>query len=332
MADPKSRDIIGMGIADNRAEWHVQGQIGSVWVDGQYTRTRDLELTKLGFEDLLKRLKSDYVDIGMIHFVDSFDDWNNLMTNGFIDYVKDLKAKNTIRHIGLSTHNPKIAKKAVESGFVEVILFSINPAFDMLPASEDINTLFADEYEKALSGIDREREELYKLCEANGVGLTVMKPYGGGRLFNAKASPFGVALTPVQCIHYALTRPGVASILCGYDTKEQIDEAVSYETADDEAKDYASVIANAPMHSYKGQCTYCGHCRPCAVNLDIAMINKYYDLAVMQDKVPATIKEHYLSLDHRASECIGCRLCEERCPFGVKIAERMLKTAELFGE
>ncbi len=332
MADPKSRDIIGMGIADNRAEWHVQGQIGSVWVDGQYTRTREPELVRLGFEDLLKRLKSDYVDIGMIHFVDSFDDWNNLMTNGFIDYVKDLKAKDTIRHIGLSTHNPKIAKKAVESGLIEVILFSINPAFDMLPASEDINTLFADEYEKALSGIDREREELYKLCEANGVGLTVMKPYGGGRLFNAKASPFGVALTPVQCIHYALTRPGVASVLCGYDTKEQINEAVSYETADDEAKDYASVIANAPMHSYKGQCTYCGHCRPCAVNLDIAMINKYYDLAVMQDKVPATVREHYFSLKHKASECVGCRLCEDRCPFGVKIAERMLKTAELFGE
>ena len=37
--------------------------------------------------------------------------------------------------------------------------------------------------------------------------------YAGGRLFDARTSPFGVALTPVQCLHYALTRPAVASVL-----------------------------------------------------------------------------------------------------------------------
>ncbi len=87
-------------------------------------------------------------------------------------------------------------------------------------------------------------------------------------------------------IHYALTRPGVSSILCGYDTKEQIDEAVSYESASADELDYASVIASAPMHSYMGQCTYCGHCKPCPVNIDIAMVNKFYDLASAQEKVP----------------------------------------------
>lgn len=86
------------------------------------------------------------------------------------------------------------------------------------------------------------------------------------------------------------------------------------------------------MHSYQGQCTYCGHCKPCVMDLDIAMINKYYDLASMQPSVPATLKEHYLSLDHKASECLGCGACEARCPFGVKISERMVKAAELFGE
>ena len=56
--------------------------------------------------------------------------------------------------------------------------------------------------------------------------------------------------------------------------------------SDLEEKDYASVIANAPFHSYRGECTYCGHCKPCVVNLDIAMINKFYDLATMQPEVP----------------------------------------------
>ena len=66
--------------------------------------------------------------------------------------------------------------------------------------------------------------------------------------------------------------------------------------------------------------------------IDIAMVNKFYDLATMQEEVPASVKEHYLSLDVRASSCIGCQSCEERCPFGVKISERMTKAAELFGE
>lgn len=236
-----------------------------------------------------------------------------------------------IRHIGISSHNPKVAIQAAESGYVEMILFSINPAFDMLPASDNIDTMFADEYDTGLKGIDADRARLYKVCEQNDVGITVMKGFAGGRLFDEKRSPFGVCLTPVQCIHYALTRPAVGAIMCGYDTKEQVDAAVVYETASEEEKDYASVLANAPFHSYRGECTYCGHCKPCVANLDIAMINKFYDLATMQPKVPATVQSHYELLEHKASECIGCQACESRCPFGVPIAERMEKTAHLFG-
>lgn len=329
MADPKSRDIIGEAISQNRDKWYIQGHIGSTWQDGQYVRTRDMKYVKESFEDLLARLKTDYIDLGMIHFVDSMEDWNNLQTNGFLDYVKELKERGIIRHIGLSSHNPDMAKVAVESGFVEMLLFSINPAFDMLPANEDMNVLFADEFDKSLKGIDAARAELYSLCEQKDVGITVMKGFAGGRLFDAERSPFKVALSPVQCIHYALTRPAVASILCGYDTNEQIDMAVAYEKASEDEKDYASVIASAPCHSYKGQCTYCGHCKPCVKNLDIAMINKYYDLAVMQPEVPDSIRSHYNLLEHKASECIGCGACESRCPFEVKISERMKKTAQL---
>ena len=123
----------------------------------------------------------------------------------------------------------------------------------------------------------------------------------------------------------------MASVLCGYDTAAQVDAAVAYETANDAEKDYASVLATAPNHTFAGgECTYCGHCKPCPVDIDIAMVNKLYDLAMMQPEVPASLKAHYLSLDHHADECLGCRGCESRCPFGVKVADRMGKTAALF--
>ena len=129
---------------------------------------------------------------------------------------------------------------------------------------------------------------------------------------------------------YSLTRTGVSSILCGYDFPWQIDKALEYETAGADEKDYASVIASAPLHAYSGQCTYCGHCSPCPMEIDIAMVNKFYDLALQQETVPASVRAHYEALGANASDCIGCRSCEERCPFDVPIAERMEKAAELF--
>ena len=329
MSEPKVRSNIGAAIREKREGWIIQGHIGSTWQDGQYVRTRDVEKCRDAFEDLLERLGTDYIDLGMIHYVDEVSDWDAIVNGPYLGYVKSLRASGAVRHLGLSTHNPIVAKKAAESGIVEMMLFSINPAFDLMPPTENVDDYFMD-YAEGLSGIDPARSELYKLCERLDVGLTVMKPYAGGRLFDAQRSPFGVALTPVQCIHYCLTRPAVASVLCGYDTPEQVEQAVAYETASEAERNYAAVLSAAPRHPYGGgECTYCGHCKPCPMDIDIAMVNKLYDLAAMQPEVPSSVREHYRALEHHADECVGCRGCESRCPFGVKVAERMALAAAL---
>lgn len=330
MSEPNVRSNIGLGLEGHREKWYIQGHIGSTWQNGQYVKTRKLPEVKIAFQDLLTRLRTDYIDLGMIHFVDEEVEFHSIMNGDFITYIKELKQSGAIHHIGLSTHNPAVAKLAAECGIIEMILFSINPAFDMLPATEDLNLYFAEDYDASLGGIAKERIELYQICERENVGITVMKGYAGGRLFDAAASPFGVALTPVQCLHYCLTRPAVASVMVGYDTCEHVDAAVAYETATEEEKDYASVLASAPKHAYSGQCTYCGHCAPCPNKIDIAMVNKLYDLAAMQAEVPASLKAHYQELAVNASDCIDCGGCETRCPFGVKVTEKMKKARELF--
>lgn len=332
MSEPNVRTNIGKALAGRREKWLIQGHIGSTWQDGQYVRTRELPKVQAAFEDLLERLQTDYVDFGMIHFVDEAAEFERVIHGEFMDYVQQLKGEGKIRHIGMSTHNPHVAKLAAESGLIEMLLFSINPAFDLLPATEDINQYFAEQYDEALGGIAPEREELYRICEERGVGINVMKGYAGGRLFNAQTSPFGVALTPVQCLHYALTRPAVASVLVGYDTPEHVRAACAYETATDAQKDYASVLAAAPKHAYgSGQCTYCGHCAPCPSGIDIAMVNKLLDLAAMHGEAPATVRAHYAQLAANASDCIGCGGCETRCPFGVPVIERMERARGLLG-
>ena len=331
MSNPEVRTKIGNAICGHREKWVIQGHFGSTWQEGQYVRTRDLPKVKEAFQDLLTRLQTDYIDLGMIHFVDSEAEFRQVMEGEFLAYVKEQREKGVIRHTGMSTHNPQVAKLAALSGEIEMLLFSVNPAFDLLPPSEDPNDYFVESYGEGLAGIDPLREELYKLCEQRGVGITVMKGYAGGRLFDARTSPFGVALTPVQCLHYALTRPAVASVLVGYDTPAHVDAAVAYEAATEEERDYASVLAKAPRHAYSGQCTYCGHCAPCPAGIDIAMVNKLYDLAAMQPEVPATVRAHYQALSATAADCIACGGCETRCPFGVPVVERMEKAKALLG-
>ena len=335
VSDPRVRSMMGDAIADDRGRWIIQGHIGSTWQDGQYVRTREVEPVKRAFEDLLDRFHTDYMDLGMIHYVDSPEELARILDDSpYLRFIQELKAAGTIRHIGLSTHNPVTGLMAIESGVVDMIMFSVNPAYDMKPASDDVDDLFG-EYGDDITGMDAQRLEFYRAAERADIGLTVMKTFAGGRLLDPARSPFGVALTPTQCIHYALTRPAVSSVLIGYSAPEQVGECAAYETADADARDYASVLAAAPQHPVSGLCTYCGHCAPCTMGIDIAAVNKFYDLAEIQvaqgGEVPPLVADHYAALDVRADACIACGVCEGNCPFGAPIIERMEAAAELFG-
>lgn len=329
MADPEVRSNLGYALAGNRDEWIIQGHIGSTWQDGQYVRTRDLDVVRPAFEDLLARLGTEYLELGMIHYVDAVDEFESILNGPFFEYVCALKAAGVIQHIGLSTHSPDVARIAVLSGRIEAIMFSLNPAFDLMPPTADLDAM-RGVYDENLTGIEPVRAELYALCESRDVGITVMKPYAGSRLLSSDTSPFGVALSAVQCIHYALTRPAVASVMVGVANTEQVDDAIGYETATEAQRNYASVLAGAPRHAYFGHCTYCGHCAPCPAGIDIALVNKFYDLALMQEEVPASVRAHYQALDANASDCTACALCEPRCPFGVSVSLRMEQAGKLF--
>ena len=132
MSEPNVRSNIGKALAGRRKNWIIQGHFGSTWQNGQYVRTRELDKVEEAFQDLLSRLQTDYIDLGMIHFVDEEAEFYRIMEGEFLAYVKEKKDKGIIHHIGMSTHNPRVAKLAALSGEIEMLLFSVNPAFDRL--------------------------------------------------------------------------------------------------------------------------------------------------------------------------------------------------------
>lgn len=333
MSEPDVRTNIGKALKGKREKMYIQGHICAAWKDGQYCRTRKKDECRFFFEDLLTRLQTDYIDFGMMHLIDSQQDYADVFEGEVIEYALSLKKEGKIRHLGFSSHDPATAQRIVDRWPVEVMLFSINPAYDLLP--EEVRVPYdydKDAFRKGdIQGISPERDKLYKTCQAKGIGITSMKTLAAGSLLKAESSPFGMPMTVTQCISYALSRPAVASVLLGLQTVEQVRTALAYESATDAEKDYTPILSSDPAYSMKGRCMYCNHCLPCSADLDIAQINKFYDLATMGGDVPPTLREHYASLSHTASECIECGICESSCPFGVEIVDRMKKTAELFG-
>lgn len=199
--NPDMHNCIGKVLQDKREQFIIQAHLCSVWQNGQYKCTRNINEVKSGFEDYLKGLDTDYIDIGMIHYVDSVDTWREIANGEVMQYAVELKAAGKIRHIGLSSHNPAAALEAVESGLIEVLMFSVNPCYDLQPGDEDIEKLWADKsYEKPLLNMDADRKKLYETCQRLGVGITVMKAFGGGDLLRDD-SPAGKALTVNQCMY-----------------------------------------------------------------------------------------------------------------------------------
>ncbi len=330
-SDPVLRSRIGQFLEGRREKFIIQGHLCSVWKDGQYKASRDIGEVRTAFEDLLQRLKTDYVDIGMIHYVDSPDTWREIADGGVMRYALEQKRAGRIRSIGLSSHNPAAALAAVESGLVDVLMFSVNPCYDLLPGTENCEDLWADEsYAGELVNMDPERERLYETCQRLGVGITVMKAFGGGDLLTAD-SPAGMALTASQCIHYALTRPAVATVFSGVRSLDDLRVTLEYESATPEQRDYAAALAAFPRISWKGHCMYCGHCAPCPKNIDVATVTKFLNLCRAQGAVPETVREHYAALKSHAGDCIGCGQCETRCPFGVEIRSNMQEALHVFG-
>ena len=168
------------------------------------------------------------------------------------------------------------------------------------------------------------------------VAITVMKAFAGGTLLNAELSPLGVTLTPVQCVHYALTRPAVASALIGCRSEAEVDEAVAYGEATASERDFAETLSQTDGYSRQARCMYCNHCLPCPSQINIAAVLKYLDLAEVARKsqigaaVPATVQEHYSSLSKQADACTACGQCEPRCPFAVPIIARMELAQRMF--
>ena len=332
MATPGVRDNFGTALKSKRHQVMIAGHLGSVLQNGQYCRSRDRVESKKFFEDLLTRLRTDYIDALMLHFVDKPEDYEKVFdSEGLLGLALQLKQEGKARFIGMSSHNVPTALKAVNSGHIEVLMFPVNLAFDTLLGDMEMEGPFSDILYRQSAFADNEsmskRKALYHACAIQGVGIVAMKPYAAGVLFGE--NPSSILLTPVQCLNYALSQPAVCTVVPGCKNVAEMKAALTFLEATDEEKDYSSINVDS-MWKLKGSCMYCNHCLPCPVGIDIGIATRVTDTAGygINDKVVS----EYEALSVKASACTECGVCLERCPFGVDVISNMNRAVDIFGK
>lgn len=127
-------------------------------------------------------------------------------------------------------------------------MFSINPAFDVLPGynKKQLDGLWADAGTVDVSTVSDDgpsRRDLYRACAQYGVGLVAMKPYAAGWLFKPEWYS-GQPLTAIQCLSYALSQPGVSSVIPGVKNLTELRAALHYTEASSQEKDFSNALAD----------------------------------------------------------------------------------------
>lgn len=330
---PSTREYFGRALKGRRDQVYLAGHLGCADQEGQYIRTRDEVLSKDFINQFYEKLDTDYIDVLFLHNCDTQEDLNEIMNGWMYPYAKELKDTGKAGFIGFSSHNTKIAMEAVKTGKIDVLMFPVNPLFNLLP-QDSADARMKGREVQALTEEEKAsyptKQELYDLCEEMGVGIIAMKPFAAGNIL--KTHEEGrlkglLSLTPVQAISYILSIPQVACPVPGFASVDELNQALAYLTATEEERDF-SEINDSLLGKFNQQCMYCNHCQPCPKKIDIAEVTKLTDMA--EKKMTADLKKRYATLETNADDCLQCGACTKRCPFNIDAAGNMLRARKVF--
>jgi predicted aldo/keto reductase-like oxidoreductase len=276
------------------------------------------------FNEELSRLRTDYIDYYLMHYLTDYAQWERLKSIGIEDWIAQKKAEGKIRNIGFSFHGTtEMFKKILDDYDWEVCLVQYN----------------------YLDKVSQVGEAGVKVAAAKGIPVIIMEPLRGGKLVNllpesAKkmiaANPRG--WSPAEWgFRWLYNQSEVTCVLSGMNSLEMVQEncrvadqaTVNHFTADDFA--FIDQIIAEIRRTEKVGCTGCRYCMPCPKGIDIPGIFRGWNLMYSESKSSGMFDYFQTTALRRdsafASECIGCGKCEKHCPQSIPIRE-MLKKAD----
>ena len=256
---------------------------------------RTKEAMAADVEISLKNLRTDYIDLYQIHNPSPADLEKVMAPGGALEALQEAKAAGKIGHIGITLHPVDLFEKALELPWVETIMFPYNL-------------------------IETQAEKHIRACGEKNIGFICMKPLAGGAIDNATLA-----------LRFICQNPDVTVVIPGMATQEE-----GYQNL-------AAVADTSPLTLQEKEkiqairqglgtqfCRRCNYCAPCSAGISIYsmfLMEGYHQRYGLQEWATA----RYMAMDKKASDCIGCGACEQRCPYNLPIRQMLKRVEKLFG-
>lgn len=314
---PGSEDIVGKALMDGYRERVCLVTKCPVAIS---SGREDMEKY---LEEQLKRLRTDHIDIYLLHNL-SPAVWEKVRKFDGAGFLDKAVREGRILHKGFSLHNTFEA-------FKEIISYC---SWDMTQIQLNI----LDEKNQA-GGV-----EGLKYASSAGLPVTIMEPLRGGSLVkDAPKSVLDMVSNSREkrslaewCFRWLYDKPEVSVVLSGTSTMEQLDDDLRiFAEAEpgvmsEEDRRFIEKIAGEYKSSTVVPCTDCKYCMPCSQGVMItavfALFNKYR--LTGEDAVKNSYIKNFYEKGRGADMCISCGVCERHCPQGLKISELLSSAHE----
>jgi len=277
------------------------------------------------FEEQLTRLKTDHIDVYLLHALNA-SHWQNYQALKVFDWAEKKMAEGLINNLGFSFHDTYEVFDKIINGYDNWDFCQIQYNY------MDTN------YQAGMQGLHQAAEK--------GLAVVVMEPLRGGSLAKNPAPPVvaeafaksGKEWSPAEwALQWVWNQPQVSLCLSGMSTMEQVEENLvsaaqsGIDTLPAEDLQVIEDVRQAYLSLTPIPCTKCEYCLPCPNDVAIPTIFAIYNEAIMYDN-PRSARWAYnneVKAENRADNCIECGLCEEACPQQIEIID-WLKKADAF--
>ena len=256
-------------------------------------RTKDA--MEKDIEISLTNFRTDYIDLYQIHNPSLADLEKVCAPGGALEALLEAKAAGKIGHIGVTAHMASVFERALELDWVETVMFPYNI-------------------------VETQGEALMRRAAERNVGFVCMKPLAGGAIEDASLA-----------LRFIAQNRDVSVVIPGMYSLEEIAQniAAASDTApltQAEAEKIEAIRADLGTQF----CRRCNYCQPCTAGIGISgifVLEGYLQRYGLGDWA----KQRYAGMAKKAGDCIGCGVCEARCPYQLPIRQMLARCKEEFG-
>ncbi len=312
---PGSEEVLGRVLKDN----NIRDKVNIATKLPQYMITDSKGINKY-FTEELKRLRTDHIDYYLMHHLTDIEQWKRLKDIGIVKWIEDKKNSGEIRNIGFSYHGNT-------DNFLKIL--------------GDYDWDFCQIQYNYLDRTTQAGEKGLKAANEKGIPVVIMEPLRGGKLVNMlpeeakkEFTDSGRNWSPAEWgLRWLYNQPEVTCVLSGMNSIEMVEEncitasdATAGKLTDDDQEILNKVVSIINKKEKVG-CTGCRYCMPCPKGVDIPGTFACYNTMYTERKKEGRFQyAQTVALTREpsfASQCVGCGMCEKKCPQSINIREKL---------